>query len=429
MINNKQHKKVREHLYEMDNGISPFFFGFYEKKKRKEFGYSLENVSKDLLISKGNLSEMENGLRPMKKEVFDRFLSQYNINFDTDLNYIFNVKNILVQMVDCFLRFDDQKQEKVREHFETMKENWQNSYACFNGMLVQYFIKSVIKHQNGDMLFQSLAAIETCLSNDERAVLYMIRGMEGRWNSKLNNMTWAFKKALGFVEEIEIFGLKALIEYYQIGEWMRIGPSFEVYEKCVQIRKKFYSSHNYIRALYLDNLEGLCVMFLRAYESAYARFEALLANMNYVNDPYLRFCVAQNAILVLCVMRQYQKALDLMKKEKDTFQFGLSNFVFAPLCLYMLNEKEKAERILDNLKTYIVQKNDLLLCEMIRNALLEEKTKTLETAFSLLKEDHKIREHETEEIVYQFMIHFCKKMGLDQRRMEIQEQYIACLTR
>lgn len=118
-----------------------------------------------------------------------------------------------------------------------------------------------------------------------------------------------------------------------------------------------------------------------------------------------------------------------MKKEKDTFQFGLSNFVFAPLCLYMLNEKEKAERILDNLKTYIVQKNDLLLCEMIRNALLEEKTKTLETAFSLLKEDHKIREHETEEIVYQFMIHFCKKMGLDQRRMEIQEQYIACLTR
>lgn len=35
--------------------------GFIEKRIRKKQGLSLENVSKDLKISKGNLSEIENG--------------------------------------------------------------------------------------------------------------------------------------------------------------------------------------------------------------------------------------------------------------------------------------------------------------------------------------------------------------------------------
>lgn len=35
------------------------FYGCYEKMMRKKLGYSLENVSRDLYISKGSLSEME----------------------------------------------------------------------------------------------------------------------------------------------------------------------------------------------------------------------------------------------------------------------------------------------------------------------------------------------------------------------------------
>uniref|UniRef100_UPI002597B55E helix-turn-helix domain-containing protein n=1 Tax=uncultured Dubosiella sp. TaxID=1937011 RepID=UPI002597B55E len=157
---------------ETKNGISPRFFGFFEKRKRKELGYSLENVSKDLFMSKGNLSEMENGIRMMKKDVFDRFLHQYDIQFDTDLNRFFEMKEILIQIVDCFLRFDKKKQEKVREHFEALEGNWKNTYGCFIGELIQYFIQIVMDHQKGDEMFHSLVLIENCLSNDEKALLY-----------------------------------------------------------------------------------------------------------------------------------------------------------------------------------------------------------------------------------------------------------------
>lgn len=36
-------------------------------------GYSIENVAKDIGISKGNLSEIENGKRVMRFELFNNF--------------------------------------------------------------------------------------------------------------------------------------------------------------------------------------------------------------------------------------------------------------------------------------------------------------------------------------------------------------------
>ena len=41
-------------------------------------GYSIENVAKDIGISKGNLSEIENGKRVMRFELFKQFGSLKN---------------------------------------------------------------------------------------------------------------------------------------------------------------------------------------------------------------------------------------------------------------------------------------------------------------------------------------------------------------
>jgi len=125
---NLKHIKIREPY----KSVSPFLFGFYEKIKRKELWYSLDNVSKDLSISKGNLSEMENGLRIMKIEIFHRFLTRYNIEFGEDLKYLFEMREILIQIFEAFLRFNRKKQEKVREQFESMNRSWENTSGFFN---------------------------------------------------------------------------------------------------------------------------------------------------------------------------------------------------------------------------------------------------------------------------------------------------------
>lgn len=429
MINMKQHKNIRELSQDNENKIPLSFFGCFEKQKRKKLGYSLENISKDLSISKGNLSEMENEIRPMKKEVFKNFLMYFKIPFNEDPHWIVEMKTILIDFVDAFLRFDDKKEKKVREHFASTKGNWENSYACFLGLLVRYFEETVLDHKENDALFQELIVVRSCFSNDEKALLHMIRGIEGRWNAKLGNTEAQFEKALMFVDEKEFFGLKSLIGYYQIGEMIREKATIDTYSLCETVRKAFYVQHNYIRALYLDNLEALCVFRVHQLKSAYARFQALLANMEYVNDPYLRFCVSQNAILVLCVMEEFQQALDMMKAEKETFKCGLSNFVYAPYCLYRLGKTERAKNAIEEIRPYCTNIEDKLRLKLVNYALKKDGRSFFKTAEHLLKLDLKNRSQETAEVTYQLMIYFCKENNLNQKLIEAQEAYIIMLTK
>ena len=394
---------------------------------RKKLGYSLENVSRDLYISKGSLSEMENGIRPMKKELFDRFLSTYDMEFSEDFCFVAKLKEVLSEEVDAFLWLDKNKQKKVRERFQKIKEKAEKSYACFLEKLIDYFEQVVLDHENGSDLFNELFEVQTCFSNDERALLFMIRGIEGRWNLTLRTMEADFERALRLADERELSGLKALIGYYQIYELQRKRISFAAQERCIEVRKQFHAMHNYLRALYLDNLEALGLSYLRAYESAYSRLQTLLKNIEYAKDEYLHFCVAQNAILVLCVMGRFSEALALMQKEKSTFQYGLSNFVFAPYCLYRLGRKEQTIATIRELEPYIVELDDRLLNDMVMAAFAQDRESFFKAATRLLALDQKRRLLENVDIDFQFIIHFCREMGLKEELIEAQDAYIAFL--
>lgn len=74
--------------------------GFIEKILRKKHGFSLDNVSKDLKISKGNLSEMENGRRFLKQTLFCQFVEQYKINFDFDLGLLKEAEQLLQELME-----------------------------------------------------------------------------------------------------------------------------------------------------------------------------------------------------------------------------------------------------------------------------------------------------------------------------------------
>lgn len=375
MKKKKQHLKVLEQNGDREGIDFSSFYGCYEKMMRKKLGYSLENVSRDLYISKGSLSEMENGIRPMKKELFDRFLSTYDMEFSEDFCFVAKLKEVLIEEVDAFLWLDKNKQKKVRERFQKIKEKAEKSYACFLEKLIDYFEQVVLDHENGSDLFNELFEVQTCFSNDERALLFMIRGIEGRWNLTLRTMETDFERALRLADERELSGLKALIGYYQIYELQRKRISFAAQERCIEVRKQFHAMHNYLRALYLDNLE----------------------------------------------------ALVLMQKEKSTFQYGLSNFVFAPYCLYRLGRKEQTIATIRELEPYIVELDDRLLNDMVMAAFAQDPESFFEAATRLLVLDQKRRLLENVDIDFQFIIHFCREMGLKEELIEAQDAYIAFL--
>lgn len=97
---------------------------------------------------------MENGICPMKKELFDRFLSTYDMEFSEDFCFVAKLKEVLSEEVDAFLWLDKNKQKSSGTFSENQRE--------------------------GRKILCVLFEVQTCFSNDERALLFMIRGIEGR---------------------------------------------------------------------------------------------------------------------------------------------------------------------------------------------------------------------------------------------------------
>lgn len=126
-------------------------------------------------------------------------------------------------------------------------------------------------------------------------------------------------------------------------------------------------------------------------------------------------------------MGRFLEALVLMQKEKSTFQYGLSNFVFAPYCLYRLGRKEQTIATIRELEPYIVELDDRLLNDMVMAAFAQDPESFFEAATRLLVLDQKRRLLENVDIDFQFIIHFCREMGLKEELIEAQDAYIAFL--
>ena len=87
---------------DIDNGYEKYI-GFIEKNIRLKKGLSLDNVSHDLKISKGNLSDSENGKKLMRETIFKRFLDYYGIEFCFDRCLLDEIRRLLGNLMDAYI--------------------------------------------------------------------------------------------------------------------------------------------------------------------------------------------------------------------------------------------------------------------------------------------------------------------------------------
>ena len=113
--------------------------GLFEKKLRTEMGLSIDNVSSDLKISKGNLSDAENGKRQFKEPLFHRFLKYYDITFDFDPALPNTIKNELNHLVEAFTYRNIEQECLIIERTNKTRLTYNNSLASLYLMLIDLF--------------------------------------------------------------------------------------------------------------------------------------------------------------------------------------------------------------------------------------------------------------------------------------------------
>lgn len=105
-------------------------YGYIEKQLRIQRELSIDNVSNDLKISKGYLSEVENGKRKLNELTFRKFLDFYEIDFDFDPSLTEEVQRLLNDLMEAYIYKNAAKEEQILTFFENKTPSYEKSLAC-----------------------------------------------------------------------------------------------------------------------------------------------------------------------------------------------------------------------------------------------------------------------------------------------------------
>lgn len=387
----------------------------------------MENVSRDLFVSKGNLSEMENGIRIMRADLFDSLVNKYGIPFHNDPSLLAVCRSILVDLFDSFVRFDDAALEAHEKRFLDLRPTLIDSCAYYHVRLTDFFLMRILHKEHDRSLFEELEQAMPVFLNDEKALIYFAAGLQFRKRYEFDCRNDLFHKASGLLDEKLFFGFQALVHYYEIQASRKEADPFDAYVLCVETSKFFYQTHNYLRCLYLDNTEALCLISCHQLQSALKQLDVVLANIGFVQDEYLRFCVLQNRFLVLALMGRHHEALSCMEKEADIFRFGLSYFMLSAYCLYMEDEYEKALQAIAAMQPYARFDEEKLLFRTVE-AAINGSPQLERLGRQLLDICIQIPDYQLGELVYLLLIHCYTRMNDSKRLLAVQSEYISYLT-
>lgn len=418
--------KVRE----LDNSAieeNLLFNGLYEKYLRRKLGYSLQNISSDLSISKGNLSEMENGIRIMKDELFISFLDRYNLEFEFSKDKIRQTQDFLKKLYEAFLYLNTAEQTVLAKQWKAHKDSFRNSYAFFYYIFINSWITVIAENETATKDLEFLLDNIIVLPASDQALLLFLKGMNERLLYHHSEMDDYFEQSLITINRNKSLStLESLIFYYQIQGKIRKKQILEGYNLCLKTLNRFYPSHNLIRILYLQNMQVNCLLSLREYTKALELITFLEDQLYLVQRPYLVYTVVQNIILAYCLKGDYQKAYQFGCSHYSEQPYEIGNFTLLPFCSYMLNDLKQTEYWTSLLLPIAKSKDDLLFLKLIESLVQDSKI-IQERSRLLFKEVKNIRNHEIEELSYRVLIHYYSKNNQTELLNEIKSRYLSFL--
>lgn len=396
---------------------------------RRQAGRSIASLAKEFSVSKGKLSEIENGLRSLPACMFGGFCVLFEVDFQDDGARLAEMRMLLGALFNGFLRLDDVAIEQAKSQYEQARESFFNTPAHFHVWLADYLIESALNKKENLRLFENLQEVEDVFSPDEQGLIYFLKGLRYRKAYELDCDNDMFEEAKDRLNSQQLPGLAELIQYYEVQASMKNSNPFDAYILCTETRKYFSAVHNYLRCLYLDNTEALCLIACHQLGSALKQLDTLLTTSSYILDDYLRFCVIQNKFMVLSLLGRYDETLALMKEEEGIFTGeGLSCFFLAPYCEYMLGNTEKAMEGIRRMRPYACYEEEFLLFSCVEAAIAA--SPALDGyAEKMLAFCRRRNDYELAELTYKFLSRYYTMHDMPDKLLDVQRKYILFLNR
>ncbi len=359
--------------------------GFFEKQLRKSCGYSLENVSHDIGISKGFLSEAENGRRILKPEAFTRFLERYGIDFSLDESAANMAQSLLNDFVLAWIDRDFADEEKIKRMLAHNRPILQKSLGCLHLLLIDIFLSVHRYAQVPDVRIKRyLEEIDDYLpffSPDEQALIHFLKGFEAVKKKKYPAALDRYEKALNILDRKQWPELEGVIKFHLAHVLGATVSFFQAYKTVQEARSIFVNHNNHMRMLLCDNNSASYLISMQEFEAA----KECIRNMQrcqkrWFHDNQTYSNTTTLMILVLTLEEEFGQAVQFVKDHPFPIENGfIGNLSLVPYCHYRLGQYEECLKGIEDLSKERPTADDCALFEILK-CILKKDSEGIEKA-------------------------------------------------
>lgn len=377
---------------------------------RRQRGFSLENLSDDLEISKSELSRMEQGKRKMPEDMFSAALKSLDIQWDQ--NIVVDLEKKIHKMITFLYEMDLEKASSIMNTLIEERKRHRYSDQYFWWLAIDYI--DAIVFYDDENLDRGLAALEKSIFNcldiypsDMQILLKDLRSLrmdQGKITEQCLNINLLKQTSAAWT----------LSMYHEFQRVCKNGSLYEALELYCRIEEKLKSARNFKRILAIDILKCEILTRIGEYGPAESLLLSTLAKVEEIGYLDLKKRITESLIWNAIKAGKAESALKYMKEAAASYpdQLDNSNLLYAPLCLLAESRIDEAKLTLEwmrlNLHPNALGKKILLMS----SDLINERSKMfIRNADKCIKEALREDQIESAKFVLDIQIRFYEKKG------------------
>ncbi len=265
--------------------------GLMEKRLRMSSNLTVEQAASYLNVSKGNLSEIENGKRGLKKEAFLKFIAHFYPNFDLSCSIVEEAESQLDKLFYALAYWDSVQEDEVERWMVENRKKLLNSFACiYLTVLETYFsYRKSLNRDDVDTLNSADDFIQY-FSPDIRALLLFNKGymyMKKRIPTDFEKNVQAieiFEMALKEMDGKRWPQLEGIIKANLASAIAKDLSFQQAFNMAEQAKSTFIEEANLLRLAGIYNNQSVYLNNMGQYERAIEIVDKLLLNKNVFKD-------------------------------------------------------------------------------------------------------------------------------------------------
>ncbi len=406
--------------------------GLIEKRLRMSSNLTIEQVANYLNVSKGNLSEIENGKRILKEEMFFKFIHRFYPNFDLSWSIVEETEKQLDKLFYALAYWDSKQEDDVEKWMVENREHLLNSFACiYLTVLETYFsYRRSLNREDVDVLNSSEDFIQY-LSPDIRALLLFNKGymyMKNRIPTDLEKNTQAiriFETALKEMDGKRWSQLEGVIKANlasAIAKDLSFQQAFNIAEQAKSI---FIKEANFLRLAGMYNNQAVYLSNFGQYERAIEIVNKLILNKNTFRDKNIYDLGISNKILFLIEWGHFDEALQFIQDHRAEFSpRHPDNFIFEPYCLLRMGEEKACLIMIQSYRKFALGEEDEAFYALIKAVLSRNSDRVEKAKIKMYLVCRRMKNWGMMQVMLQTLAYFYKQTYQSGRLAEVYEWQI-----